>query len=159
MLSRNSKPWLVMFLVILSVGCRGGSEVSAQPDPPKPPRSDDGPDANGYRYTASGLGYRIVRPGDGVKPTARDNVTVHYRGRLHDGTEFDSSFKRRKPATFPLNGVIKGWTEGVQLIGEGGKIELRVPSELGYGQRGTPDGSIPPGATLFFEVELISVDR
>lgn len=151
--------WISVFsclLITVVVGCRGGSKVKTQPDAPKSTvRVDD----SGYSYTVSGLGYRIAREGTGPRPTARDKVTVHYRGRLHDGWEFDSSYKRGKPATFPLSNVVKGWTEGVQLIGEGGKIELRVPSELGYGERGTPDGSIPPGATLFFEVELIRIER
>lgn len=146
---------LLSLLVTMVFGCRGGTKVKAQPDTPNTTAEVD---RNGYTITASGLGYRIVREGDGPKPSSRDTVTVNYRGRLHDGKEFDSSYSRGKPTTFPLSGVIKGWTEGVQLIGEGGKIELRVPSELGYRERGTPDGSIPPGATLFFEVELVRIE-
>jgi len=154
--SESGIVWGMLLLTTLVIGCRGGSKVSAPADPPEPAAERD---PSGYSYTVSGLGYRIVRQGSGRKPTSRDTVTVHYRGRLHDGTQFDSSYQRGEPTTFPLSNVIKGWTEGMQLIGEGGKIELRVPSELGYGERGTPDGSIPPGATLFFEVELIRIER
>lgn len=112
--------------------------------------------AGEFQTTASGLKYRIVKAGSATKPSAADTVKCHYRGWLDDGTEFDSSYKRGEPATFPLGGVIPGWTEGLQLVGEGGKIELEIPSELGYGQRGAPP-VIPPGATLHFEVELIEV--
>lgn len=106
----------------------------------------------GVKTTASGLQYRIIEPGKGKSPEAVDKVTVNYRGTLINGNEFDSSYKRGKPATFALNGVIKGWTEGLQLINEGGKIQLFVPPELAYGGRG-------PMAhrTLVFDVELISV--
>lgn len=116
---------------------------------------------NQWQTTDSGLKYRVLTEGSGPKPAATDTVRVHYRGWLPDeadpsqGPEFDSSIARGEPAVFPLNGVIPGWTEGLQLIGEGGKIELEIPSELGYGDRGTPDGAIPPGATLRFEVELL----
>ena len=110
-----------------------------------------------YTTTDSGLGYRILRKSDGNKPKATDKVTVHYKGWLEDETEFDSSYKRGQPATFPLNAVIAGWTEGLQLIGEGGMIELKIPSELGYGERGA-GGLIPPNATLFFQVELEKIE-
>ena len=114
-----------------------------------------------WQTTDSGLKYRVLTEGPGPKPAPTDTVRVHYRGWLPDaadpskGTEFDSSIARGEPAVFPLNRVIPGWTEGLQLIGEGGKIELEIPSELGYGANGTPDGSIPPNATLRFEVELL----
>ncbi|WP_417384919.1 FKBP-type peptidyl-prolyl cis-trans isomerase [Gimesia sp.] len=111
----------------------------------------------GYLTTASGLKYRIVREGSDVKPGPTDHVTVHYRGTLEDGTEFDSSYSRGKTISFPLNGVIRGWTEGLQLIGEGGEIELIIPSELGYGAQGSPP-VIPGGATLHFRVELFKVN-
>lgn len=106
----------------------------------------------GVQTTHSGLQYRILEPGTGRKPEAKDRVTVHYRGTLINGNEFDSSYKNDTPATFSLNGVIPGWTEGLQLIGEGGKIELYVPYALAYRNRG-------PLAhrTLIFDVELISV--
>lgn len=109
-----------------------------------------------FQATHSGLRYRVLRKSDGRKPTASDTVTVHYRGWLDDGKEFDSSYDRGKPATFPLNGVVAGWTEGMQLIGEGGMIELWVPGRLGYGTQGS--GNIPPNATLHFVVELVRVN-
>lgn len=117
----------------------------------------DGPDAQTeFTETDSGLKYRILRQGDGPKPTASDTVKCHYQGTLDDGTEFDSSYSRGNPASFPLDGVIAGWTEGLQLIGEGGKIELEIPYQLGYGERGSPP-KIPPKATLHFIVELLKV--
>ena len=123
--------------------------------------AEPGPEDRGvpmaYKKTASGLQYRILRKSDGAKPKATDKVTVHYRGWLDDETEFDSSYQRDKPATFPLNAVIAGWTEGLQLIGEGGMIELRIPPELGYGERGA-GGVIPPNATLHFLVELKKIN-
>jgi FKBP-type peptidyl-prolyl cis-trans isomerase FkpA len=114
----------------------------------------DAPEA--FQETASGLRYRIRRNSDGAKPTADQSVTVNYRGWLDDGTEFDSSYKRSEPTSFPLGGVIKGWTEGLQLIGVGGMLELEIPSELGYGANGS-GGSVPPNATLHFIVELLSI--
>lgn len=113
--------------------------------------------APGYSSTPSGLKYRIVREGSDKKPGPQDKVTVHYRGTLEDGTEFDSSYKRGETISFPLGGVIPGWTEGLQLIGEGGEIELIIPSELGYGAAGSPP-VIPGGATLHFKVELFKVN-
>jgi FKBP-type peptidyl-prolyl cis-trans isomerase len=104
----------------------------------------------------SGLQYKIITAGTGKKPTADDTVVCHYRGTLIDGTEFDSSYKRNEPATFPLKGVIKGWTEALQLMPVGSKWQLFVPSSLGYGERGAGN-QIGPNATLIFEVELISI--
>ena len=109
-----------------------------------------------FTTTDSGLKYRILRASDGAKPTAKDTVTVHYKGWLDDGTEFDSSYKRDAPATFPLGRVIAGWTEGLQLVGEGGMIELEIPAKLGYGENGAGE-VIPPNATLHFQVELIDI--
>jgi FKBP-type peptidyl-prolyl cis-trans isomerase FkpA len=105
--------------------------------------------------TESGLIYRELKAGDGPSPTATDTVKVHYRGTLVNGTEFDSSYKRNQPAQFPLNGVIKCWTEGVQKMKVGGKAVLVCPSELAYGDAGRP--SIPGGAALIFEVELLEI--
>jgi len=110
----------------------------------------------GVKTTESGLQYTIVKAGDGPQPKPTDTVTVHYRGTLIDGTEFDSSAKRNEPATFPLNRVIPGWTEGLQLIGIGGKAQLVIPSNLAYGERGA-GGVIPPNSVLIFDVELISI--
>jgi FKBP-type peptidyl-prolyl cis-trans isomerase FklB len=106
----------------------------------------------------SGLEYKIEKEGTGPKPTASDSVVCNYRGTLIDGKEFDSSYKRGQPATFPVSGVIKGWTEALQLMPVGSKWQLFVPSDLAYGDRGAgPD--IGPGATLVFEVELLSIQE
>jgi len=109
-----------------------------------------------FTQTASGLRYRILRAGKGM-PQATDTVKVHYHGWLDGGKVFDSSYDRKKPISFPLNRVIKGWTEGMQLVGEGGMIELEIPSALGYGDRGIP-GTIPGGASLHFLVELLKIE-
>lgn len=111
----------------------------------------------GVHTTASGLQYKVLQEGTGKSPKATDTVLVHYRGTLLDGKEFDSSYKRNEPIEFPLNGVIKGWTEGVQLMKEGAKYQFVIPSGLAYGQRGTPGGPIGPDETLIFEVELLKV--
>lgn len=105
----------------------------------------------------SGLQYKVLKAGEGKKPGPEDVVTVQYRGKLVNDAEFDSSYMRGQPATFALNQVIRGWTEGLQLIQEGGKIQLVVPPDLGYGERGTPGGPIGPDAVLIFEIELLSV--
>lgn len=110
----------------------------------------------GAKKTASGLAYKVVKDGKGNKPSATDTVEVHYHGTLIDGTVFDSSVERGKTVSFPLNRVIKGWTEGLQLIGEGGKVKLVIPAELGYGDHGAPP-KIPGGSTLVFDVELFKV--
>ena len=104
----------------------------------------------------SGLQYQVLREGNGRKPKATDQVRCHYEGMLIDGTLFDSSIQRGEPATFPLNGVIAGWTEGLQLMQEGAKYRFFIPYQLGYGERGA-GGSIPPFAALVFDVELLEV--
>ena len=106
----------------------------------------------------SGLQYKVLTEGNGASPGPTDTVTVHYRGTLLDGTEFDSSYKRGKPASFPVNRVIPGWTEALQLMREGDKWELTIPPELGYGSRGA-GRSIPGDAVLIFEVELIKTKK
>jgi FKBP-type peptidyl-prolyl cis-trans isomerase len=103
----------------------------------------------------SGLQYQVMSAGEGAKPGENDTVKVHYKGTLIDGTEFDSSYKRDKPAEFPVKAVIPGWTEALQLMKKGGKWKLWIPSELAYGERGRP--SIPPNSVLIFEVELLDI--
>jgi FKBP-type peptidyl-prolyl cis-trans isomerase FklB len=117
---------------------------------------DDNKKKDGVKTTASGLQYKVMKEGNGPQPKASDTVTVDYKGTLIDGTEFDSSYKRGQPATFPLNGVIKGWTEGLQLMKTGGKYQFFIPSDLAYGPRAMGT-DIAPNSTLIFEVELKSV--
>ena len=157
--------WSLLGLV-LAMGCADPAAKNAG-NPPVPtapgapaemqpgPKDADAPEE--FTTTASGLKYRILRKSDGKKPTAANSVVAHYKGWLDDGKVFDSSYKRREPTPFPLSGVIPGWTEGLQLIGEGGMIELEIPSDLGYGPNGM-GADIPGGATLHFIVELIRVD-
>jgi FKBP-type peptidyl-prolyl cis-trans isomerase len=110
----------------------------------------------GVQTTADGLQYQILKPGAGVSPKATDSVTVNYRGTLIDGTEFDSSYKRGEPAKFPVNGVIRGWTEALLLMKPGAKFKLWIPAPLAYGERGQP--GIPAESALIFEVELVKVN-
>ena len=110
----------------------------------------------GVTETSSGLQYQVITAADGAKPSPLDTVSVHYRGTLIDGTEFDSSYSRGEPSTFPLNQVIPGWTEGVQLMNLGSKFKFVIPSHLGYGERGAGQ-SIGPHETLVFEIELIEI--
>ena len=125
--------------------------AQAQTDPLKTAAAEAG-----AVVTPSGLVFRSLKDGSGPKPTAGDTVRVHYRGTLPDGKEFDSSLKRGQPAEFPLNRVIKCWTEGVQRIQVGGKAKLTCPPGIAYGDRGA-GGVIPPNATLLFEVELLGI--
>jgi len=110
----------------------------------------------GVTTTASGLQYEVITKGSGDKPAATDKVTVNYKGTLIDGTEFDSSYKRGQPITFPLNGVIAGWTEGVQLMNIGSKFKFVLPADLAYGERGA-GAKIGPNSVLVFEVELLGI--
>lgn len=114
---------------------------------------------DGIEMTESCLQYNHEQVGEGDSPSAEDTVTVHYKGTLIDGTEFDSSYKRGEPISFPLNGVIPGWTEGLQLMKVGGKTTFYIPQELAYGARPNPNGPIPPYAALIFEVELIEIKK
>ena len=109
----------------------------------------------GVKATGSGLQYKVMKEGNGAQPKPGDTVTVNYRGTLMDGTEFDSSYKRGQPATFPVGGVIKGWTEALQLMKVGSKYQLFIPPALAYGDQGRP--GIPPDSLLIFEVELMDV--
>ena len=156
-------------LLVLS-GCVGSDGVNRAeaPVPKGPPlakttsakQNEPGPadpDApEEFTTTPSGLKYRILRNSTKRKPRGSNKVTVHYKGWLDDGKEFDSSYKRGEPTSFGLDQVVKGWTEGLQLIGTGGMIELEIPYQLAYGEMGRP-GSIPPKATLHFIVELLEV--
>ena len=112
----------------------------------------------GVQVTESGLAYKVTEPGAGAKPTLSDRVTVHYTGKLSNGTVFDSSVEKGVPATFGLQGVIPGWTEGLQLMSEGSKYTFYIPPALGYGERGVP-GRIPPNSALVFDVELLKIEN
>jgi FKBP-type peptidyl-prolyl cis-trans isomerase FklB len=115
----------------------------------------DNKSKEGVKTTASGLQYKVIKDGSGAQAKPSDTVTVNYRGTLIDGTEFDSSYKRGQPATFPVGGVIKGWTEALQLMKVGSKYQLFIPASLAYGEQGRP--GIPPNSLLIFEVELMDV--
>jgi FKBP-type peptidyl-prolyl cis-trans isomerase FklB len=112
----------------------------------------------GVKSLATGLQYKVIKAGTGKKPKSNDTVTVHYRGTLINGAEFDSSYKRGQPATFPVSKVIPGWTEALQLMEVGAKWQLFIPSNLAYGEQGA-GSDIAPNATLIFEVELVSIQE
>ena len=131
---------------VCSCGARRGGPADIDPDAPSE-----------FSTTDSGLKYRILRKSDGRKPESSDQVEVDYTGWLDDGTIFDTSYGRPQPAKFMLPTVIAGWSEGMQMIGEGGMIELEVPPELGYGENGQPP-RIPPNATLHFKIELHHIE-
>jgi len=116
----------------------------------------DNKSKDGVKTTSSGLQYKVLKDGNGEQPKSTDTVTVNYRGTLIDGTEFDSSYKRGEPATFPVSGVIKGWTEALQLMKVGSKYQLFIPPNLAYGSQ-SPGAAIPPNSLLIFEVELMKV--
>jgi FKBP-type peptidyl-prolyl cis-trans isomerase len=141
------------------VGCSKTTEPAAENPTAQP--SPSGPTATAPNSdmitTASGLKYQILKRGTGtVSPNATDVVSVHYQGTLLDGTVFDSSLERGQPATFPLNGVIRGWTEGLQLMNVGDKFKFVIPPNLAYGAN-SPSPKIPPNSTLVFEVELLDI--
>ncbi len=129
----------------------------AQPAAPADETAKAAAKETGAVVTDSGLVYLALSEGKGTSPQASDTVKVHYRGTFPDGREFDSSHKRGQPIEFPLNRVIKCWTEGVQKMKVGGKAKLTCPAAIAYGERGTPGGPIPPNATLQFEVELLGI--
>ena len=149
---------LMVVALVLSMGGMGKWDVSATEDAKQRGEAflAENAQREGVVVLPSGLQYEIIEEGKGTSPKSSDTVTVHYRGTLIDGTEFDSSYKRGRPATFKLNRVIKGWTEGLQLMKEGGKRRLYIPSNLAYGKRGAGK-LIGPGETLIFDVELIRV--
>lgn len=144
---------LLLTLVLLA-GC------GPRPQPEKTIRLEPlpkGPDAQEeFSETESGVRYRILRKGNGVKPGPKDDIEVHYRGRLEGGKVFDSSYGKR-PARFTVNETVTGFAEGLQLVSEGGMIELEIPGHLGYGPVGNPQAGIPPNATLYFLVEMEKV--
>lgn len=144
---------IVLALLVLTSGCKTKRKNGADLMNESPVIAETKPE---FQSTPSGLRYRVLKEGTGRYPRATSTVTVHYKGWLDNNETFDSSYSGG-PATFPLSGVVKGWTEGLQLVSEGGTIELEVPSELGYGERGSPP-KIPPGATLHFLIELKSVE-
>jgi FKBP-type peptidyl-prolyl cis-trans isomerase FkpA len=137
--------------------CAEGTKPEGAADKAAAPAAAESKETGKVTTTASGLKYEVLKDATGPKPSATDNVTVHYKGTLTDGTVFDSSYDRGQPATFPLNRVIKGWTEGVQLMSPGSKYKFTIPPELGYGAAGA-GGKIPPTTTLVFEVELIKIN-
>lgn len=137
-------------LLIAIAGCTTG-----QPNELVKPGPIDADAPKEMTRTSTGLKYRILRKSDGPKPKITDSVTVHYRGTLKNGKVFDSSYASGETVNFPLRKVIRGWTEGMQLVGEGGMIELEIPPQLGYGNQRS--GSIPPNSTLYFIVELIEI--
>lgn len=147
---------LITSLLIAGVHVQAEDKEVAYPKLPKGAGKIDDKAPKKFTTTGSGLKYRILREGSGEKPKATNRVKVNYHGWLDNGKVFDSSYEREEPIAFPLNRVIKGWTEGMQLVGEGGMIELEIPAKLGYGEAGAGD-DIPGGATLHFLVELIEV--
>lgn len=152
--------WLAAGAVILTVvgvlvytGTQGQVDAVRQTDMAY---LTDNKDKPGVTTTSSGLQYSVIREGKGPRPAAQDTVLVHYEGKLIDGTVFDSSYQRGQPAAFPLDQVIPGWTEGVQLMPVGSKYHFVVPPQLAYGAQGA-GGVIPPGAVLEFDIELLAV--
>jgi len=146
---------LFLVLAVVLVGCSSSTSTGSGAGDPKAYLEKAAAEPGAVK-TASGLIYRELRAGSGGSPRASDMVTVNYRGTLVDGTEFDSSYKRNEPATFPLGQVIPCWTEGVEKMKVGGKSQLVCPATIAYGEQGSPP-TIPGGATLIFEVELLRI--
>jgi FKBP-type peptidyl-prolyl cis-trans isomerase FkpA len=144
-------------LSLTEVNVNGQEKEVAYPKMPEGAGKLDASAPKTFTKTGSGLKYRVLRQGTGGKPKATDSVRVNYHGWLDNGKKFDSSYDRKEPISFPLNRVIPGWTEGMQLVGEGGMIELEIPPDLGYGARGA-GADVPPNATLHFLVELLKVE-
>src|SRR3974377_1766189 len=151
---------LTLAAALCLLGCSKPTEAPAdKPAAPPPPSGQaDSAQKSDMTTTASGLKYQVLKHGTGtVSPKATDTVNVHYHGTLLDGTVFDSSVERGQPISFPLNGVIPGWTEGVQLMKVGDKFKFEIPPNLAYGPN-SPPPKIPPNSTLVFEVELLGIE-
>ena len=142
------RPTLTCFALLATLA------VQAQPADPLAKAAAE----PGASVAASGLVYRALKEGTGLQPEASDTVRVHYRGMFPDGREFDSSYKRGQPTSFPVTRVIKCWTEGLQRMKVGGKAKLTCPAAIAYGDKGAGGGEIPPGAILQFEVELLGIE-
>ena len=149
----SQKPMTLKQALSLLAACLWLTAASAQTDPLANASAEPG-----AVVTASGLVYRSLKDGKGASPAATDTVKVHYRGTFPDGREFDSSYKRNAPASFPLNRVIKCWTEGLQRMKVGGTARLTCPAAIAYGDKGAGGGEVPPGAVLRFEVELLAIN-
>jgi FKBP-type peptidyl-prolyl cis-trans isomerase len=150
---------IMLAMAMCLVGCNKPDEGSAEKktSAPTPPAAPAAPASGEWKTTASGLKYQVMKQGTGtVSPKVTDTVTVHYEGRLLNGTVFDSSIQSGRPATFPLNRVIPGWTEGLQLMKVGDKFKFEIPANLAYGPN-SPTPAIPPNSTLVFEVELLGI--
>ena len=153
-LSYRSTASMLCLSVVFGLGCASGQMSSAGKSPGPTVIDTDAPTE--FTTTASGLKYKVLRKGDGTNPRASDRVTVNYKGWLDSGRIFDSSYRNGEPITFGLQQVVPGWTEGLQLVSEGGMIELEIPAQLGYGSQ--VQSGIPPNSTLHFIVELIKVE-
>ena len=146
-----------LFLLVSAVRLDGAEPKEVPfPELPKGAGKIDKDAPKSFTTTPSGLKYRVLRKAEGSTPKATSTVKVNYHGWLDGGKEFDSSYKRGQAISFPLNGVIKGWTEGMQVVPQGGMIELEIPAALGYGAQGA-GGAVPPNATLHFLVELLEI--